>query len=479
MRKLNLLFVFLFLPAVAFGQSSEIRSIKIHSTWGGLGPAGDSTLSIERRSGRYLANGKQIPDEKVARLIAAIDAPTLDQPTMDNMGFTQDWLDRNAEIGVKEELSVYYSFGNREQQALYRKTFRDREFMARLLKEIYSGGFHTDDYPHLSVEIVWADGRQLTVASEAQQTYMLPWDITRDGKTTKTFNADIAHALVDLMPAKFTNRERLLGDRWPSALASIVLRRIEDEWKLLEAEGKIGPYLEQLRGKFTIRKAAITPYHNVDYGQPTINGNTSEKNLEAQLTAEGFPPNFNVAAVLEFKDNEVLNAGGLLRDVWRYVTLIDEIPWLKEFIVAHPDEVFNLRFVHDRSFSRKAMDAFAEDMRTHGKADLAEQVASVQDRIALLAVGKLYPKAYWLVMPDRRLILWRFSGYSLGTLRWKAEDFPNWNCSFQGQCAWRGDLLARRAAIVRVVRAHVHLGSQINSPCPKDRKQTTAGNRCG
>jgi hypothetical protein len=54
------------------------------------------------------------------------------------------------------------------------------------------------------------------------------------------------------------------------------------------------------------------------------------------------------------------------------------VPWLNEFIQSHPRLAFELRFVGDRSFSEKAMQIFAADIKLNGKESLAKEVEVVQ-----------------------------------------------------------------------------------------------------
>jgi hypothetical protein len=61
------------------------------------------------------------------------------------------------------------------------------------------------------------------------------------------------------------------------------------------------------------------------------------------------------------------------------------------------------------------------------KPSLVNEVAAAQNDICLLLVGRKYIEAYWMVLPDKRMVLWRFEDrYAL--LKWKAKDFAFWKC---------------------------------------------------
>lgn len=80
------------------------------------------------------------------------------------------------------------------------------------------------------------------------------------------------------------------------------------------------------------------------------------------------------------------------------------------------------------------MSIFAADMRPKGKEALVGEVEAVQKDASLLLVGSGYPKDYWIVMPDKRVVLWRFSTYG-EPIKWGAENLPAWDCgNYQGEC---------------------------------------------
>lgn len=167
----------------------------------------------------------------------------------------------------------------------------------------------------------------------------------------KTYNANISRAIASLLPKKFANRERINGEGLRHDLAEAVMRYIEDDWNLLDAENKAGKYLEALRSKFIVETAEI-----------------------------------------------------------------------------------ELRFITDCSFSEKAMQIFAADMKAIGKESLVNEVAAIRKEVSLLRVGRTYYQAHWLVLPDGRMVLWRFIGYD-ALLKWRPGDFTQHECSrYGGKC---------------------------------------------
>jgi hypothetical protein len=88
--------------------------------------------------------------------------------------------------------------------------------------------------------------------------------------------------------------------------------------------------------------------------------------------------------------------------------------------------------VHDSSFGDKALRVFTNDMHAIGKDNLSGEVKAQQSQITLLITGIEHAESYWLLFPDKHMILWRYGGPS-GLLNWKQADFSTTRCSeYQG-----------------------------------------------
>jgi hypothetical protein len=107
------------------------------------------------------------------------------------------------------------------------------------------------------------------------------------------------------------------------------------------------------------------------------------------------------------------------------VLLALSVPWLNQYRANHSDQKMYIRFVHDRSFSEKAMQNFAADMGRLGKQSLADEVAKVQAKAALVFLDY---GSDWIILPDTRAILWRH--YRPATfLKWTEADFKAERCA--------------------------------------------------
>jgi hypothetical protein len=169
----------------------------------------------------------------------------------------------------------------------------------------------------------------------------------------------------------------------------------------------------------------VNSHHNLDFGKSWDNGNPHEENLQVDLWRSGFPKNFVVAAVLKREDGKIEGSNTLPERSAPYEQLVLSIPWLKEYWDTHANEHAWLFYVHDRSFTEKAMQIFPEDMKAAGREDLVPKVKAVQDKAALIETGN---GDYWIVLPDKSMILWRWQSTS-NVLRWKTSTFPATECT--------------------------------------------------
>jgi hypothetical protein len=136
-----------------------------------------------------------------------------------------------------------------------------------------------------------------------------------------------------------------------------------------------------------------------------------------------------VTAILLYKDRKVFGVDQFLQDVPRYEDLALSVPWLARIRTKCPNCATGLFWVHDESLSDKALKNFAADMHAIKKDALANEVRKVQSQVAVLNIGY---GGWWLVLPDRRMVLWRYDS-KLGLLGHKASEFHVHECTdYQG-----------------------------------------------
>jgi hypothetical protein len=404
-------------------DGAAVQRIEIKSCWTGLGPRQQTELSIVNDKGVYREGRNRINPVLVEALVASLHEPTIPKPRLDNLGVTPEWLRAHAlPAAVKGRANFVEAAKN--QQALYVKAFNDLGVMRKIIPWMFEA-WRFDDYPSASVRVTLADGGILSADSKSWHDFMLPWKL-HDGR--QSFNADISRAVAALMPKKATNHERLAGVDIDTAIADAVMNYIEDDWNLLDVENKAGPALGTLRSIYTVQTAEINPYHHPEYGVEWSGNQPHETNLHALLRRIDFPGGVSIALVLLDQDGNIKGIDEFLHSAPKYTDLALSLPWLNDYIRKHKETPVRISYVNNASFGARAMQVFAADMHAVGKDELAAEIRAKQLDIALLITGNTYEESYWLVLPDKRIVLWRYAGPT-GLLNWKPTDFPPGECS--------------------------------------------------
>ena len=404
-------------------QQSRIVKVTIESKWGGLGTPSKTEEVISRDRDGYKGKHDRIDARTVESLLAALREPTIAVPEPLNLGINQAWLDANA-IPAVEKYAGNFDGAAPNQKALYQTSFTDESLIRRVVPNLFNFS-RTDDYPSAQVEVMFEDGSTVSALSTSQFLFMLPWKVKRGSEEITTYNADVSRAVAALMPKKATNRSRIAGDTLDVNLAEAVMRHIEKDWKLLNVENRVGGTLTTLREKYTVESADINPYHGVAYGVAWKGNQPHEENLHVVLRQASFPPGFSESAIFLYRDGKVSGTEDFLQNARKYEELVFSVPWLKTLAERYPGYNIQLLWVHDQSLGDKAMNLFAADMNAMGKSALADEVRAEQDKIALITIQY---GDYWLVLPDERMVLWRYSSRS-GLLNFKPSDFPFQRCS--------------------------------------------------
>jgi len=424
-------------PPSAHAADAVIRRIEIKSSWGGLGRPQNVELRIQRDNGEYRLGDTRIDSARVESLRSSIRHATQIKPTVENLGLTAEWLEnavenleREAEHNDGGDSTLYkLGHGSADQKAIFHHSYTDPNLIAKVLPDLFRC-CHTDDYPGVNVTVFYADGSRAVLSSHSQSEFMLPWRVAVGGTTVETFNKSISVAVAALMPEKATNRDRISGDGLDLALAWVVMSAIESDWNLSNVNAHGSAALAEIGNVYKILDADINPYHDVTFGvYVKDSGAEGEENLHIHLRRKDFPPGFVVTAILLYKDGKVLGVDEFLRDGSRYEDLVLAVPWLARPRAKSPRAGTALLWVHDKSLSDKAMQNFAADMHALGKDALVKEVRQVQSQVAVLNVSY---GDWWLVLPDRRMILWRYESV-IGLLGWKKSDFRAHECTdYQG-----------------------------------------------
>ena len=157
----------------------------------------------------------------VVDLRLAILATPIAQLDPKRLGITPLWLDhvgRQALVAFEKEHSIKLSA--RDQNAFF-ASFNNKKLIQQAVETALLP--HTDDHPAMQVDIRLEDGEEISLSSRSQYAFMLPWTIKVGGKSSVTYDPHIALALRKLLPAGFTNCERLSDEKLKLDVAYFVM----------------------------------------------------------------------------------------------------------------------------------------------------------------------------------------------------------------------------------------------------------------
>ena len=194
-----------------------------------MGPSENLKLVIESRNGVLYLDKYAVNLKLVDALLSSLSSPSLPTPTQSNLGVTANWVERIAADAPRD--------GASNQKAMFRENFADPETAEELLPFAFQFT-KFDDYPHLTLTVVFANGRRWICSSDSYYPFILPWKVNLNGSEEPTYNADISRTLAALMPAGSVNRNRLNDDILKTWLADGVMTRIKEQWDVLGVENR-------------------------------------------------------------------------------------------------------------------------------------------------------------------------------------------------------------------------------------------------
>jgi len=404
------------LPVVA---QQVVKEVLIRSEWAGHGipPHRESLFRISiTASGAYQSiEGKPVELSLINQLAFALQEVPRPTISVRDLGIDEQWLKQNVAQAVRQndELEGHENASAR-QRTLFKSTFENPRKMESIISGLFAGPRHTDDNPFVEVAVTFEGGSVLTARSNSQHEFMLPWRSERGGKIVDGFNRDISRAIVALMPEGSTNRERLSGEGLREMLGTAVMEAIQNEWNLIEVEETVPSALDSLRGQYEVLSATISGDYALEYGREWRDDRPQETNLIARLSTPLFPARFDESAVLEQRGSQVIGVNQFLKQAGEYERLSLSVPWLGTYRQTHDGVAIHLYYVHNGSLAERSLKVFRADMQTIGSGGIANQVGSIREKVALLVIdennGRTFTQSHWIVLPDRRMILWRFRG---------------------------------------------------------------------
>lgn len=432
MKKSVLTLVFWFLCiAGSPGETPTVAQLVIQSSWSGFAipPHRQISVHIKRGwdGGYHSADGLVVDSNAIQDLLQAMDAPVNAAPSMADLGITENWLKQHfPAVETKNNELVSHKDASPRQRALYQRTFETPHLLRPVVEKLFQEPRHTDDYPFVRVTLTLENGATLQAESVSQHEFMLPWNLTRKGRRRTAFNSAISRAIARLLPRDGVNRERLNGEGLAEALGDEERDYIENDWNLIEADEKAGKSLSLIRSQYEVQKASIANTYTTYYGEPWKDDEEpQETNLIVEVKSRSYPKNFNQCAVLELRNGSVLGTQEFLDDAPRFEHLALSVPWLNGYLSGHPSVHAQIQFVHNASLAERGLKVFQADMHAIHQDTLAREVAIMSQKASLLIISEDNPTFYWLVLPDQRMVLWRYRGPTSRLAPFRGKDCSN------------------------------------------------------
>jgi hypothetical protein len=402
------------LASLGHCQSIDIRID--NNYWNAFQPQVKDALRIQGKDGKYTANGKSIDPSTIQEFVRSLDEPLLKEISLENLGLTQDWLNANAEAAFLERFKDGITDISSTQKTLFEDKFRNLNFMQHVVQTYYSS-IWTDDYPKLSLSIrLGARAVQLTSAEQHQ--FMIPWTIVENGETKESFNANISRAIAAMLPANAMHKSRLAGKNLRYALSEKLLWALRDEWAILTTEAKMPNDIQKVRENYRVEKSDVGCIASID-----VDGACPSWNAKLRSTA--LPSNYAIGVSLPYENGHLPGLAFFEERIPGYSQLAASVPWFRQYLEHHPGAEAQIRFVVDRSLSKRATCKLLEDLRKHDKDALAKRIEKETGESVFVEVSEeKHNWSRWVIFPNGDMLLWHFQGDS--ALDFPATKFVSW-----------------------------------------------------
>jgi hypothetical protein len=400
--------------AVSGCAAAQGTIVNIRSWGGGFGGTPESAIRFS-----CLPNIEGSTDETCQqfRVVLAAARQHKTVSSGDAMGITPQWLVANVDDAVRRDLPESTVPHAPAQIALFRSAFTDASLTNELVKYFCC---HTDDYPHARIAVFGQNTGTISLVSDSQNVFMIPWQLEENGKRSLVNHRGIGDALYRILPKGFPNRDRIGGINLREKYSDAVLYHIRAQWDMAGSMNSLGARFQELNGRFIVVESSISGIGSVDtdgygwWGKARL--------PSASVRGEigfFFPMNGNTPPSLQAFNSQI---DGLIGRV-------QSIPWLTRYITAHKSAHVELRFVSDRSLSVKARTDLIADLRNNGKPSVAGRVAGECASCVFLEIQDgpdTWPWwlgflnggwSRWIIFPNGDMLLWHYQG-------WNALGYP-------------------------------------------------------
>lgn len=369
-----------------------------------------AALSWDRAQAHVLSG--PVDADKLQRLVAALKAPLQSSFRFASLGAAGPAALQEVRKSIGADLGRV-TFTPRQRAWLVGAAKNQDEIEAAISR---SGPFtHTDDYPNVAIAATLADCSDIHAKSVSQHLYMLPWAIQGRGKT---FDPAIAHALYDILPTGFGERDRL-GPRGPSpfgSLAEMFDDGIGSAFSELKVEDEAGPSLQALRAEFEVTDPGIASSMRESdaAAAPAL-----RQDLIATLHLPGTPSNLKMDFRIRFVEGKTPGLGAEIDRAKSLLRRVASNPVLAGQMVVNANDHFRINYWYGTSLHHadlpmnNDMPAFARYMAKMKHTALTQR--QLDDAVLVTDDGQGVRQ--WVVLPDGTTVLW----HGTSDTGWKSQ----------------------------------------------------------
>jgi hypothetical protein len=309
------------------------------------------------------------------------------------------WLKQNAEKLWEEYKKNRKT--TKEIDSIAISTIKDTRIANKIALSL-QGSKGTDDYPFVFMQLINKNDT-LSVASNGQYPYMLPWHINK----YKIYNSRLSELIAELLPDKVpSNKERLNGKNFNYHFINEFYREfIKDKENYLQARNKYSRNFKLLEKEFEIKKVEIVDMSSIEWGgdfgrrclEMSLKDSTVSKNIEF-YTIFGTNKFLNSPKTILYKKDKLINLLKL-NPIYKYTLNCDNC-------------LGEIHWVNSKSLSKEAEESFKEDLADNG-IDKNKYNGRYKDAIFYeLTENRDSETSFsrWIFLKDGTLILWEFRG---------------------------------------------------------------------
>ena len=431
--------------------------ILIRAEQGGWGVV-STNLTLRLTNGVYAAGTYTVDPSLVSHLMTVAKHPwplaatnTWPRVIIDpvNLGLNAAWVKTNHQ-------SLLQAFsGNTEQGVFPNASERQRAWLTQAIADLqclneavrgYYRSSWSDDYP--SVELRFQqDNEQIVeqvfrLRTDAQHSFMLPWEVWDGTNVCASGNADISRAVVQLLPPGFMNRDRLSGDLFGMIVREFPgLTKVQDLIKKSTLEETLGDEADQLLQGFELRS----------YWTPAGSYNRFPSTFMVTLHRTNWPERFVMPLQTEIERGVVTSLKSILGSAEARVAPLLKQQWLVSPLnrSANLELSVQAQGSPDHQWLRGHMDKV-------GRAAFYDRIQPALRRsLGFLLREGVHRSSNWALLDDGRLLLYGFTGD--GVLDWSPDEL-----------GFRGDSRMLQSSTIKSVGVFVGPDGKIAEVVPPE-----------